>query len=104
MRYRFSIARKPALALCLLIIALWAPRSLKRRDSPRLIALDRNLKAGNRAALKIFWEEVQGKTPLIEPVRGDDRVRRVTFLWRGGAEGLEVRLDGALAPDPTTER
>jgi enterochelin esterase-like enzyme len=139
MRYRFLIARKPALTVCLLIIALWAPRAqsarptagksaasslringkdvstflnarvgellqpqpkvLNRLDSPRLIALDRKLKAGNRAALKIFWEEVQGKTPLIEPVRGDDQIRRVTFLWRGGAEASEVRLEGQFPLD-----
>jgi len=139
MRYRFFIARKPALILCLLLIALWAPRSQfarrtagdsaassvridgqnvssfltagvgeplqpkprapRRLDSPRLIALDRKVKAGDRAALKLFWEEVQGKTPLVEPVPGDDQLRRVTFLWRGGAEASEVRLDGQIPPD-----
>src|SRR5436190_23014312 len=35
-----------------------------RLDSPRLVALARKVKAGNRAALKLFWEEVQGKAPL----------------------------------------
>jgi enterochelin esterase family protein len=138
MRYRFFIARKPALTVCLLLIALWAPGSSARRtaadpaaspvsingqdvstfltagvgeflqpkpkavhrlDSPRLMALDRKMKAGNRAALKLFWEEVQGKTPLVEPVPGDDQLRRVTFLWRGGAEASEVTLDGQFPPD-----
>lgn len=138
MRYRFFIARKPALTVCLLLIALWAPGSSARRtagdsaassvriigpgistfltagvgepfqpkpkapsglDSPRLMALARKVKAGNRAALKLFWEEVQGKTPLVEPVPGDDQLRRVTFLWRGGAEASEVRLDGNFPPD-----
>src|SRR6185369_5491489 len=139
MRYRFFIARKPALILCLLLIALWAPRSQfarrtagdsaassvridgqnvssfltagvgeplqpkprapRRLDSPRLIALDRKVKAGDRAALKQFWEEVQGKTPLVEPVPGADQLRRVTFLWRGGAEASEVRLEGNIPPD-----
>ena len=134
MRYRFFIARKPALTVCLLLIALWAPGSQSARrtagdstassvrikgqdvstflsdgvgeplqpkpkapnglESPRLIALARKVKAGNRAALKLFWEEVQGKTPLVEPVPNDDQLRRVTFLWRGGAEASEVRLDG----------
>jgi enterochelin esterase family protein len=139
MRYRFFIARKPALTVCLFLIAVWAPESQSARrtagdsavlsarikgqgvstfltagvgeslppspqtasqpDSPRLIALARKWKAGNRAALKLFWEEVQGKTPLIEPVPGDDQIRRVTFLWRGGAEASEVRLDGQLPTD-----
>jgi hypothetical protein len=134
MRYRFFIAHKPAVTVCLLLIALWAPGSQSasriagdsaassvringqdvstflaagvveplqpkpqapnRLDSPRLIALARKVKAGNRAALKLFWEEVQGKTPMVEPVPGDEQLRRVTFLWRGGAEASEVRLDG----------
>jgi enterochelin esterase-like enzyme len=138
MRYRFFIARKPVLTVCLLLIAVWSPGSSARRtagdsaassvrfigpgvstfltasvgeplqpkpkapsglNSPRLIALARKVKAGNRAALKLFWEEVQGKTPLVEPVPGDDQLRRVTFLWRGGAEASEVRLDGNFPPD-----
>src|ERR1051326_7078095 len=138
MRYRFFIARKPALAVCLLQVALWAPGSSARLtpgvsaassfringrdvslfgtagvgeplqpkpkapsglDSPRLMALARKVKAGNLAALKLFWEEVQGKTPLVEPVPGDDQLRRVTFLWRGGAEASDVRLDGNFPPD-----
>jgi enterochelin esterase-like enzyme len=125
MRCRFFIARKPALTVCLLLIALWGassvavngqdtstvrptgpsapsqakPKPPRRLDSPRLIALDRKVKAGNRAAIKQFWEEVKDKTPLIEPLPGDDQLRRVTFLWRGGAEASEVRLDGNIPPD-----
>ena len=38
------------------------PKAPNRLDSPRLIALARKVKAGNRAALKLFWEEVQDKT------------------------------------------
>src|SRR5947207_1549858 len=78
---------------------LGEPLQPNRLDSPRLIALARKVKAGNRAALKLFWEEVQGKTPLVEPVPGDDQLRRVTFLWRGGAEASQVTLDGQFPPD-----
>jgi enterochelin esterase family protein len=134
MRYVFLIARKPALTVCLLLIALWAlgssagnsaassvriigpgvstfltagvgeplqpkPKPPSGVDSPRLMALERKVKAGNRAAIKQFWEEVQGKTPLVELIPGDDQLRRVTFLWRGGAEASEVRLDGNFPPD-----
>ncbi len=138
MRYRVFIARKPALTLCLLLSALWAPGSSARRtagdsadssvrsnrqhvstfltagagealppkpkapnrlDSPRLTALERKVKAGNRAAIKQFWEEVQGKTPLVEPVPGDDQLRRVTFLWRGGAEASEVTIEASILTD-----
>src|SRR4051812_27406877 len=70
-----------------------------RLDSPRLSALSRKVRDGNRAALKRFWEEVQGKTPLIEPVPGDDQLWRVTFLWRGGAEAGEVTIEGEIPPD-----
>ena len=128
---RVFIARKPALTICLLLSALWAPESSARRtagdsgassvrikdvstfltagvgeplqpnrpDSPRLSALARNVKAGNRAAVKLFWEEVQGKAPLVEPVPGDDQLRRVTFLWRGGAEAGDVTLEAPILPD-----
>ncbi len=130
MRYRVFISRKPALTVCLLLNALWAPgssadssvrikgqdvstflaagagatlqpepQSPTRLDSPRLIALARKVKAGNRAAIKEFWEEVQGKIPLVEPVPGDDQLRRVTFLWRGGAEASEVRLVSSILTD-----
>jgi enterochelin esterase family protein len=139
MRYRFFIARQPALTVCLLLIVLWGPASQSARrtaadpaaspvsingpdvsafliagvgeplqpkpkapsglDSPRLNALARKIKAGNRAALKQFWEEVQDKAPLVEPVPGDDQLRRVTFLWRGGAEASQVTLDGQIPPD-----
>ena len=137
MRYHFFIARKPALTVCLLLLALWAPGSSAKRatgdsadsslrrksqdvstfptavlaaplqpkpkapnrlDSPSLMALARKVKAGNRAAVKLFWEEVQGKTPLVEPVPGDDQLRRVTFLWRGGAEASEVRFESQILP------
>ncbi|HEX5704347.1 MAG TPA: alpha/beta hydrolase-fold protein [Pyrinomonadaceae bacterium] len=124
MRYRFFIFRKSALTVYLLPIALLGassvringqdastlpagpsapaqpkPKPPRRLDSPRLIALDRKVRAGNRAAIKQFWEEVQGKAPLIEPLPGDDQLRRVTFLWRGGAEASEVTLDGNIPPD-----
>jgi enterochelin esterase family protein len=75
------------------------PKAPNRLDSPRLMALARKVKAGNRAAIKQFWEEVQGKTPLVESVPGDDQLRRVTFLWRGGAEASEVSLEATILPD-----
>lgn len=123
MRYRLFIARMPALTICLLLIALGTPGSQSARratlsaaltagvgvqpkaappvrlDSPRLTALARKIRAGNRAALKQFWEEVQGKAPLVEPVPNDDQLRRVTFLWRGGAEASEITLEGEIPPD-----
>ena len=39
-------------------------------DSPRLAALAKAVKGGDKTALKRFWEEVQDKAPLVEPVAG----------------------------------
>src|SRR5574341_2508781 len=65
-------------------------------DSPRLAALAREVKAGNHAALQQFWEDVKGKIPLVETIPENDQLRRVTFLWRGGAEARGAILVGQL--------
>ncbi len=59
--------------------------------SPRLIALQKEIQAGNRAALESFWQEVakQG-TPLVEPIPGDAKHVWVTFLWRAKEEVKNV--------------
>ena len=68
-------------------------------DSPRLGALAKELKDGNREALKKFWDDMQDKAPLVEPVSGDARWSLVTFLWRGNDKTRRVGLMGGL---PTT--
>lgn len=61
--------------------------------SPRLGALEKQLKSGSVAALDNFWRELkQQGTPLVEPIPGDDRHVLVTFLWRGGDETRNVVL------------
>lgn len=84
--------------------------------SPRLGALRRRLRAGDRAALDAFWQEVRAHgTPLVEPLRDDDRHALVTFLWQGAdvqntvstlarprpvdAHQRVLGLDGAQNPD-----
>jgi enterochelin esterase-like enzyme len=71
--------------------------STKELLSPRLVALQKELQAGNRAALESFWQQIakQG-TPLVEPVAGDDKSVLVTFLWRGDSETHNVVLFSAL--------
>jgi len=65
--------------------------------SPRLAALEKQLKSGDVAALENFWREVkQEGTPLVEPVPGDDQHVLVTFLWHGSAETKNVVLFSAL--------
>jgi enterochelin esterase family protein len=51
--------------------------------SPRIAALQRDVRAGNAGALEDFWREVTHRaTPLIESVDQDNKLALVTFLWR----------------------
>jgi enterochelin esterase family protein len=51
--------------------------------SPRLETLKNQVKSGNPAAVKNFWEEMKARhTPLVEPVSGDQDHLLVTFLYR----------------------
>src|SRR6185437_9677379 len=63
--------------------------------SPRLVALSKDLGAGNGSALESFWQEVtrQG-TPLVETIKGDQENVLVTFLWRSpGATNVVLMCD-----------
>jgi enterochelin esterase family protein len=70
-------------------------------DSPRLMTLAREVKAGNHEAVQRFWEDVNGKIPLVETIPENDQFRLVTFLWRGGAEArdLDLRVAGFFPPE-----
>jgi enterochelin esterase family protein len=65
-------------------------------QSPRLITLTKDLQGGNREALKQFWKEMQDKSPLVEPVKGDAHSSWVTFLWRGNDKTRRVSVTGGL--------
>jgi enterochelin esterase family protein len=65
-------------------------------DSPRLVALAKELKGGNRAALAKFWDDLRDKGPLVEPIGGATRKSRVTFVWRGNDQTRRVFLAGGL--------
>src|SRR5579871_921522 len=67
-------------------------------DSPRLAALAKEVKSGNRGAVEKFWEEMRDKAPLVEAVNDDPRASWVTFLWRATSTARRVRLDGSLPP------
>ena len=62
-------------------------------SSPRILALQKELETGNRAALEKFWDEIvkQG-TPLIEPDLNSDKHCLVTFLVRGTKETKGAQL------------
>lgn len=90
-----------ALCLCFLSLAFSAenntssiPQSQHSQETPsssRLAALQKELEAGNRAALEKFWQEVtkQG-APLVEPINGESRYVWLTFLWRAKEETKNV--------------
>jgi enterochelin esterase family protein len=77
------------------------PESKDVVQSPRLITLTKDLQSGNREALKQFWQEMQDKSPLVEPVKADARSSSVTFLWRGNEKTRRVSVNGGL---PTVDR
>jgi len=61
--------------------------------SPRLAALENQLKSGDVAALDNFWREVKRNgTPLVEAIPNDNQHVLVTFLWRGDRETKNVGL------------
>jgi hypothetical protein len=66
--------------------------------SPRISALQKQLQAGERAALEAFWQNAakQG-TPLVEPIPGDDRNVLATFLWRATDSPKSVIVWAPLA-------
>lgn len=65
--------------------------------SPRIAALESELKAGVAGACERFWSDVEQRgTPLVEPVERDGMNVLVTYLWRGrpGDHGVVVLGDG----------
>jgi len=65
-------------------------------DSPRLAALAKEIKAGNRAALDAFWLELKDKAPLVEPATDDKKQMWVSYVWRGDSEAKRVDVIGGL--------
>jgi enterochelin esterase-like enzyme len=100
---REQMTTKSFIGITLLALALTAPNliaaDVKAPDlgaSPRLLRLTQELQAGNRQALADFWKETQGKAPLEEPIAGDKRHVRVSFLWRGDDKTTRVSVFGGL--------
>ncbi len=73
-------------------------------ESPRIAALHKESKAGNRTVLESFWREMKGKAPLMEPITGDDGHLRVTFIWRTDEGTRSVSLWGGLPSAELTKR
>src|SRR6266852_3894514 len=59
--------------------------------SPRLAALQDQLKSGNRTALDNFWKEISERgAPIVEEVPGNDRDVLVTIVWQAREETRNV--------------
>ena len=68
--------------------------------SPRLLALQQQVRKDGRAALDAFWAEAgKSGTPLVEPAPADEGYRLVTFLWRGDRDTRGVLILGSIARD-----
>jgi enterochelin esterase-like enzyme len=65
-------------------------------ESPRLAALAKEWKSGNKAALQAFWKELKDKAPLVEPIASDARRSWLTFVWRGNDKTRTVFVRGGL--------
>jgi enterochelin esterase-like enzyme len=62
--------------------------------SPRLAALARELKSGDKGPLERFWQDLQDKAPLTEPIADDPKNSWVTFIWRGNDKTRRVTVSG----------
>jgi enterochelin esterase family protein len=79
-------------------VRMQGPEPPVREDysSPRVKRLAEDVKAGRAGAVQAFWQEAEGKGPLVEDIAGNDRDADVTFLWRAIYDTRNVRLMGAL--------
>jgi enterochelin esterase family protein len=77
-----------------------AATSEEKFDSPRLAALAKEIKTGNRAALDAFWQELKDKAPLVEPIASDEKRLWVTYIWHGDSQANRVAMIGGL---PTSD-
>src|SRR3954463_2912519 len=69
--------------------------------SPRIIALQKELKQGHSNALTEFWSEISKKgAPLVETIDGDPAYSLVTFIWRAGEEHHYIAVFPLARPNP----
>jgi enterochelin esterase-like enzyme len=74
-----------------------------RYTSPAIETLRTQIAAGDKST-ESFWQRVaQSGTPLIEPIEGDDRRTRVTFLWRATPQTRNVTVLGSFMTGPPSD-
>jgi len=80
-----------------------APPPQDRYLSPAIEALRQQIAAGDRST-ESFWQRVaQSGTPLVEPIEGETKRTRVTFLWRATPQTRNVMVDGSFMTGPPTD-
>ena len=74
-----------------------------RYASPAIEALRKQIAAGD-SSTESFWQRVaQSGTPLVEPIEGETKRTRVTFLWRATAPTRNVMVLGSFMTGPPTD-
>jgi len=69
--------------------------------SPRISALEREVKAGNLRALDQFWESVtRDGAPIVESLPSDSKNALVTFVWRAKQDTSNVVVFALRGGDP----
>jgi len=59
--------------------------------SPRISSLRKDVESGKGESATAFWRDIEKQgTPLIEPMKDNDKDNLVTFLWRGSPETRNV--------------
>ena len=80
-----------------------APPQQDRYPSPAIEALRTQIAAGDLNT-DAFWQRItQGGTPLVEPIEGETKRTRVTFLWRGTPETRNVMVVGSFTTGLPTD-
>src|SRR6266436_3715268 len=73
----------------------------KKINSPRVLALQREIEKGHSEALEGFWSEISKVgAPLVEPIAGDSEYVLVTFLWRGKEANQYIVVFPFARPNP----
>ncbi len=67
--------------------------------SPALFRLWKEVRDEGSTAEERFWKALAGKAPIVEPIAGDDRELRVTFVFRGDDDTRYVGLFAGPSSD-----
>jgi len=74
-------------------------------DSPAIARLERNVFAGQTAAVQEFWSTIESQgSPLIENIPGDSQTVLATFVWKDSGDTKSVILNARIdSADPLSD-